>query len=95
MKKIVSIFAVLILVFAMTAPVYADMGTKFTDGVKQFVTSPGNLVDGIKEGYEEADFKPIGVFGGMFKGLFDTLIDAGGGLINTITFFIDNDDSGQ
>jgi len=90
-KKIISVFAIVMLVFAMAVPVYADMATKFKDGVTQIVTSPMNLVDDIKEEYEAAEFKPLGVFGGMFKGIFNTFKDAGGGLINTFTFFIDNE----
>jgi len=91
MKKVVSIFAIVMLICAMTTPVFASAGSKFQDGVKQFVTSPHNLVDDIKSEYEASEFKPLGVFGGMFKGIFNTVIDAGGGLINTFTFFIDNE----
>jgi len=89
--KIISVFAIVMLVSAMAVPVYADMATKFQDGVKQFVTSPMNIVDDVKEEYEAAEFKPFGVFGGLFKGIFDTGVDAVGGLINTFTFFIDNE----
>ena len=91
MKKIVSIFAIVMLLCAITTPVFADAASKFKDGIKQFVTSPHNLVDDIKSEYEAAEFKPLGVLGGMFKGIFNTLIDAGGGVINTFTFFIDNE----
>jgi len=90
-KKIISVLTIVMLVFVVVSPVYADMGTKFTDGIKQFVMSPHNLVDDIKEEYEAAKFKPFGVLGGTFKGMFNTLIDAGGGLINAFTFFIDNE----
>ena len=89
MKRIVSVFAIVMLMCAVTTPVFADAATKFKDGIKQFVTSPKNLVDDVKEEYEASEFKPLGVLGGTFKGLFNTLIDAGGGLINTFTFFID------
>ena len=91
MKKIVSVFAIVMLMCAVTTPAFADAASKFQDGVKQFVTSPMNLVDDIKAEYEAAEFKPFGVFGGMFKGIGNTVIDAGGGLINTFTFFIDNE----
>lgn len=91
MKRIFSIIAVVILICAVTAPVYADAMTKFQDGAKQFFTSPMNIVDDIKEEYEASELKPLGVFGGMFKGLFNTAKDAGGGMINMLTFFIDND----
>jgi len=91
MKKIVSVFAVVMLVFAMTAPVYADAAGKFQDGVKQFLTSPKNLVDDVKEEYDASEFKPFGVFGGAAKGLFNTLKDAGLGIVNTLTFFVDNE----
>ena len=91
MKKIVSVFVIVMMMCAVTTPVFADAGTKFTDGLKQFATSPMNLVDDVKEEYEAAEFKPIGVLGGMFKGLFNTGKDAVGGLFNALTFFIDND----
>ena len=91
MKKIVSVFAIVMLVCTVTTPVFADAASKFQDGVKQFVTSPMNIVDDVKAEYEASEFKPFGVFGGMFKGVANTLIDAAGGLINTFTFFIDNE----
>ena len=91
MKKIISIFAITMLICAVAAPVFADAGTKFTDGIKQFATSPMNIVDDVKEEYEAADFKPFGVFGGMIKGIGNTVVDAVGGLFNALTFFIDND----
>jgi len=91
MKKLIYVFAIVMLVCSVTTPAFADAATKFKDGVKQFVTSPMNLVDDIKAEYEAAEFKPLGVFGGMFKGIANTFIDAGGGLINTFTFFIDNE----
>ena len=50
-----------------------------------------NIVDDVKEEYEAADFKPFGVFGGMIKGVGNTVVDAVGGLFNALTFFIDND----
>ena len=37
------------------------------------------------------DFKPFGVIGGTLKGIADAMIDASGGLINTLTCFVDNE----
>ena len=91
MKKIIAVITVVLFVFAMAAPVFADATSKFTDGIKQFATSPMNIVDDVKEEYEAAEFKPFGVLGGLFKGIFDTAIDAGGGIINTFTFWYDNE----
>ncbi len=91
MKKIVSVFAIVMLMCAVTTPVFADAASKFTDGIKQFATSPMNIVDDVKEEYEASEFKPLGVFGGMLKGVGNTVVDAVGGLFNALTFFIDNE----
>lgn len=91
MKKIISIFVIALFVCAVAAPVFADAGTKFTDGIKRAVTSPTNIVDDIQAEYEAAEFKPFGVFGGMIKGIGNTAVDIVGGLFSAATFFIDNE----
>ena len=72
------------MVMVVAAPVYADAGSKFQDGVERFFTSPMNIVDGVKEETEAATFKPFGVFGGLIKGLAETVVDAGGGAVHSV-----------
>jgi len=91
MRRAVSLILVVMLVMVMAAPVFAGPVDKFKDGIEQFVTSPMNFVDNVKEEYEAAELKPLGAIGGAFKGVFYTLKDAGGGLINAVTFFYDNE----
>lgn len=91
MKKAFSLLLVVMLAFAMAAPVYADAGEKFTDGVKQMVMSPKVVLDTIMEEYDASEFKPLGAFGGLLKGLFYGAKEVGLGLVNTLTFFVDND----
>ena len=87
---------VMAFVVSLSAPVWADAGQKLQDGVKMFVTSPKNIPDSINAEYEAAKFKPFGIIGGTMKGVVMTLIDAGKGLFDVLTFPIDTSgDSGM
>ncbi len=73
------------LVMTVAAPVFADVGEKFTGGVEKFFKSPLQITDNIQSEYEASEFKPFGVFGGVFKGFAHMVIDAGAGLIDVLT----------
>lgn len=87
MKKMAAVVLVAAWLAAGTSPVWAEAGMeKLKEGAKTFVMSPKNVVDSVKEEYEAADFKPFGVFGGLFKGLALTVKDAATGLVDVLTF---------
>ena len=90
MKKVVSILLVAMLLSAMAAPAFADADEKLKSGVKQFFSSPKVFYDTVVEEKNAAEFKPFGIIGGICKGTVYTLKEAGLGLLNTLTFFVDN-----
>jgi len=90
MKRIVSLLLIGMLLFVMTAPAYADGESKLKSGVKQIFTSPKIAYETIVEEKDASEFKPFGILGGICKGTFYMLKDAGQGLINVLTFFTDN-----
>jgi len=89
MRKILSLVMVMVFVMAMAAPVFADPWEKFSGGVEKFIKSPVQIVDNLSSEYEAAEFKPFGVIGGVLKGLFYTVWDAGSGIVDIFTFPVD------
>ena len=92
MKKIVSLLLVAALMLAISAPAYADASGKLKAGVKQIFTCPKTFYETVVEEKNASEFKPFGIVGGIFKGSFYAIKDIGLGLLNTVTFFVDNKD---
>ena len=94
MKRIMAVLLVFAFVAVLAAPVYADAGDKLKGGVEKLFKSPTHIPNSISDEYEAAEFKPFGVFGGLFKGLFYTGKDIVTGLFDILTFPIDFDGGG-
>lgn len=86
MKKVSTILfaCVITLIFINTA--FAGRGDRFKAGTTKFIKSPLQMTKIIKEEYEVAKFKPFGIVGGSFKGLFYFGKDLGRALWEMLTF---------
>ena len=85
MKKLIVLLLIGIMLFSATT-VYADSAfKKLYRGVVNFFTSPIEIYNGIKDGYEEG-----GILGGSTWGVVDGFLRFGGralcGVYETITF---------
>ena len=70
------LFGVMILATCVSSSHAADGWEKIKGGIVRFVKSPIQLKEGIVTEYKVAEFKPLGIIGGTFKGLFYTVKEA-------------------
>ena len=94
MKKIIVCALVGFCFLISSAPGYADYDdykTKLKEGFDTMITSPKPLIDSVKEEYNDAEFKPFGVFGGFFKGSFYAIGQFSRGLYHVLTFNVWDD----
>ena len=91
MKKILSLLIVVIVSVTFVSSSYAAVGwEKVKGGAKRLAKSPLQLKENVVTEYGAAKFKPFGIIGGAFKGLFYTGKEAVTGLVEIITFPVDD-----
>ncbi|MCA9399620.1 MAG: hypothetical protein KC618_07715 [Candidatus Omnitrophica bacterium] len=93
MKKTIVFFIAFAFVMSVAAPVMAagmeKPIKKFADGTIEVVKSPLQLVKHPKSSMDEADHKPIGLLKGIMHAPFHMLKQAGGGVVDMVTFPIE------
>ena len=89
MKRILSCLFIVIILVAFTSPSYAAGWDKLKGGAEKFVKSPLQIKENVVSEYDAAKFKPLGIVGGLFKGLFYTGKEALTGLVDMLTFPVD------
>jgi len=94
MKKIITCTLLGFCFLAVSVAGHADYEpykTKLKEGFDTIVTSPQPLIDSIKEEYHAAEFKPLGVFGGIIKGSFYAIKQFSHGVYRVLTFNVWDD----
>ena len=89
MKKTIAVIVVMLFVVSMAQPSYAAGLEKLKGGAVKLVKSPLQIKEGIVSEYDIAKFKPLGILGGLLKGLFYTGKDIVSGAIDIVTFPVD------
>jgi hypothetical protein len=91
MKTKLICFLTVTLLAVCTMPVFAEGWDSASlerarDGAGTTLASPLQIPKNIGEEYQNAEFKPFGIIGGTFKGLFYMVKDAGTGIYKAVTF---------
>ena len=92
MKKIFSLAVALVFFFSMTAPLFAALPRpieKLTNGVKNVITSPMELIDHTKKEVDSSKYKALGLIIGLVKAPFHMVKKAGKGIVDVATFPIE------
>ena len=89
MRKTLSIFLAVMLVMTFAAPIYAAGVDKAKSGAEMLVKSPLQVYDHIKGEYDSTGLNPLGLMGGVLKGMYYMSKDVIHGAVDILTFPVD------
>ena len=88
MKKVLTVIFVSLFLLSFTAPSFAEPAfvTKLVRGVANIVSAPLEIFKQTDAEYNSAERKPLGLVGGIFKGIGFTFARLASGVFDVLTF---------